>query len=90
MQKKMKDYNISKILLLYIILSFRPILWPWSHILKQQHIIFNCIEEVNIKSGAKKMKYYNTSKTIIALYYSKVSANSLAMITHIKTTTNKI
>ena len=88
--KKIKHYNISKLLLLYIIVSFRWILWPWSHTLKQQHIRFNYTEEINVKSDAKMMKDYNISKIIIALYYSKVSANSLAMITHIKTTTNKI
>ena len=89
--KKMKNIIIyQKLLLLYIILRFRPILWPWSHILKQQQIRFNYIEEINIKSDAKKMKDYNISKIIIVLYYCKFSANSLAMITHIKTTTKKI
>ena len=34
------------------------------------------IEEIRIKSDAKKMKYYQISKTIIALYYCKLSANS--------------
>ena len=49
--------------------------------LKQQQIRFSYIEEINIKSDAKKMKDYNISKIIIALYYCKLSANSLAMIT---------
>ena len=80
----------QKLLLLYIIVSFWPILWPWSHILKQQQIRFNYIKEINIKGDAKKMKDYNISKIIIVLYYCKFSANSLAMITHIKTTTKKI
>ena len=37
-------------------------------------------EEVSIKSDAKKMKDRQISKIIIALYYCKLSANSLAMI----------
>ena len=41
----------------------------------------NYIEEINIKSDAKKMKDYQISKIIIALYYCKLSAYSLAMIT---------
>ena len=39
------------------------------------------MEEISIKSDAKKMKDYNILKIIIALYYCKLSANSLAMIT---------
>ena len=38
------------------------------------------IEEINIKNDAKRMKDYNISKFIIALYYCKLVANSLAMI----------
>ena len=37
--------------------------------------------EVSIKSDAKKMKDYQISKIIIALYYCKLSVNSLAIIT---------
>ena len=86
----MRRINHQKLLLLYIIVNFLPTLWPWSHMLKQQQIRFNYIEEINIKNDAKKMKHYNISKIIIALYYCKLSANSLAMITHIETITNKI
>ena len=53
-----------------------------NFILKQQQKFrINYIEEINTKSDAKKMKDYKISKTIIALYYCKISANSLAMIT---------
>ena len=48
------------------------------------------MEEINRKSDAKKMKHYNMSKIINAFYYCKLSANCLAMITHLKTTTKKI
>ena len=41
------------------------------------------MEEISIKSDAKKMKDYNILKIIIALYYCKLSANSLAMITQL-------
>ena len=41
----------------------------------------NYIEEISIKSDAKETKNYQISKIIIALYYCKVSVNSLAMIT---------
>ena len=37
--------------------------------IKQQQIRTNYIEEISIKSDAKKMKYYQISKIIIALYY---------------------
>ena len=46
-------------------------------------IIVTYLEEISIKSHAKKMKNYHTSKNIIALYYCKLSANSLAMITQL-------
>ena len=39
----------------------------------------NYLEEIRIKSHAKKVKACQISKTIIALYYCKLSANSLAM-----------
>ena len=39
------------------------------------------IEKISIKSDAKKMKDYQISKIIIPLYYCKLLANSLAMIT---------
>ena len=35
---------------------------------------------MSIKSDAKKMKYYQLSKNIIALNFCKLSASSLAMI----------
>ena len=41
------------------------------------------MEEISIKSDVKKMKNYNILKIIIALYYCKLSANSLAMITQL-------
>ena len=41
------------------------------------------MEEISIKSDVKKMKDYNISKIITALYYCKLSANSLAMITQL-------
>ena len=49
--------------------------------LKTPQIRVNYIEEINIKIDAKKIKYYQISKIIIALYYCKLSVNSLAMIT---------
>ena len=90
MQKRWNIIIYQKLLLLYIIVNFPTILWPWSHILQQQQIRFISIEEINIKSDAKKMKDYNISKIIIALYYCNLSANSLTMITHIQTTAYKI
>ena len=39
------------------------------------------IEEINIRSDAKRMKNDNIEKIIIPLYFCKVSANSLAIIT---------
>ena len=49
--------------------------------LKQQQIRINYKEEISIKSDARKMKDNQISKVIIALYYCKLSANSLPMIT---------
>ena len=55
---------------------------PSNLTLKQQHVRINSIEEISNKVDAKKMKGYQISKIIIALYYSKVLANSsLAMNT---------
>ena len=60
----MEDIKYKKLLLLYITVSFRPILWPWSHnsytknfILKQQQIRINYKEEISIKSDAKMKDY---------------------------------
>ena len=39
------------------------------------------IEKISMKSDAKKMKDYQISKLTIALYYCKLSANPLAIIT---------
>ena len=47
-----------------------------NFIIKQQQIRINYIEEISIKSDAKKIKYYQISKNDC-----KLSANSLAMIT---------
>ena len=52
-----------------------------NFIIKQPQIRTNYIEEISIKSDVKKMKDYQISKIIIALYYCKVSASSLALIT---------
>ena len=55
---------------------------PNNFTLKQQHVTINSIEEISNKVDANKMKGYQISKIIIALYYSKVLANSsLAMNT---------
>ena len=43
----------------------------------------NHIEKISIKSDAKDMKDCQISKIIIALYYCKLSANFLAMITQL-------
>ena len=42
----------------------------------QPAIFDTCMEEISIKSDAKKIKYYQISKN-----YCKISANSLAMMT---------
>ena len=81
--------NDQKLLLLYIIVSFRSIIWAWSHnSYKRVSTKFRCsnikiwhLEEISITNDAKKMKDYQISKIVIALYYCKLSANSLAMIT---------
>ena len=46
---------------------------------KNTQIRINYVEEISIKSDAKKMKDYQILKIIIALYYCKLSTNSLAM-----------
>ena len=44
---------------------------------KQQQSRINYIEEISVKSDAKKIKYHQIPKN-----YGKLSANSLAVITH--------
>ena len=94
MQKRWKIIIYQKLLLVYIIVSVWRILWPWSHIsCKWVSKKFCCsmskyttwqlkyyIEEIHTKSDGKRIKSYNVSKIIIALYYWYLSANSPAMI----------
>ena len=55
---------------------------PKNFTLKQPQVRIKSIVEISNKVDAKKMKGYQISKIIIALYYSKVLANySLVMIT---------
>ena len=51
----------------------------------KNYFLINCIEEINIKSDVKKIKYQ------ISKSYCKLLANSLAMITQfLKMSINKI
>ena len=52
-----------------------------NSILKQKKIRINYIEEISIKSDTKKIENSQISKIIIALYYCKLFASSLSMIT---------
>ena len=68
--KKIRQYQTSR-----IFLSLQPILWArphnsykwvwtklWCIMSKQQQSRINYIEEISIKSNAKKIKYYQISK----------------------------
>ena len=52
-----------------------------NFILKQKEIRINYMEEISIKSDTKKIKDSQISKIIITLYYCRLFANSLSMIT---------
>ena len=73
-------WNDQKLLLLYIIVSFRSIIWAWSHnSYKRVSTKFRCsnikmwyLEEISITSDAKKMNDYIKYQKLL-LHYIVVS-----------------
>ena len=54
-----------------------------KRVIQRNYVKIRYLEEISIKSDAKKMKDHQISKIIVSLYYCSLSINSLAMITQL-------